>query len=120
MITATIDDFEKGECTVESFCDMKQAFNYIDHNLIIEKLYYYGIYSNPVQPLKSYLTHRKQFIYLNSMISNLVSVNNGVPQGAKYFPTSTLTYADDTFFTTRKDIQNVLSKVDDTLDRASE
>ena len=31
------------------FCDLTKAFDLVDHNLLLEKLYYYGIEGNPLR-----------------------------------------------------------------------
>ena len=38
------------------------AFDLLDHNILLYKLKYYGINSNSLQLLENYLTNRKQYI----------------------------------------------------------
>ena len=61
-ITSSIDA-EKNSIGV--FIDLKKAFDTVNHNLLIDKLEYYGIRGIAQEWLKSYLKERKQFIQID-------------------------------------------------------
>ena len=42
------------------FLDIKNAFDMIDHNILLTKLSYYGISDKELQLFRSYLCDRKQ------------------------------------------------------------
>lgn len=42
------------------YCDMTQAFDYVDHSILLSKLESYGIRGNVLNLLKSFLTNHKQ------------------------------------------------------------
>lgn len=42
------------------YCDMTQAFDYVDHKVLLKKLEAYGIRGNILSLIQSYLTDRKQ------------------------------------------------------------
>ena len=62
--------FEKGEYTLGVFIDLSKAFHTVDHQILIKELQYYGNYVTALEWLKSYLSHRKQYIlYLDHFFS---------------------------------------------------
>jgi len=68
------------------FCDLKKAFNSVNHDLLLSKLPYYGVRGKSKLLLGSYLQNRYQRIqiinsYLNSnTISKWTKIKYGVPQ----------------------------------------
>ena len=64
------------------FIDLKKAFDTVNHDLLIDKLEYYGIRGIAEEWLKSYLKDRKQFVQIYECASTLLSVTCGVPQGS--------------------------------------
>ena len=70
----------------EVFIDLKKAFNTVDHNVLLEKIQHYGIREIAHQWFKCYLENRKQFVSINSVKSELDSVNYGAHQGAAFGP----------------------------------
>lgn len=64
------------------FLDLKRAFETIDRELLIQKLYMYGIRENELQWFKSYLTNRKQITKVNGVKSDETDNEFGVPQGS--------------------------------------
>lgn len=64
------------------FLDFKRAFETIDRELLIRKLYMYGIRESELKWFKSYLTNRKQITKVNGVKSNKVNNEFGVPQGS--------------------------------------
>ena len=47
---------------MEIFIDLKKAFDTIDHNSLLNKLYHYGIRGMSNDWIKSYLENRKRFV----------------------------------------------------------
>ena len=62
------------------FIDLKKAFDTVNHDLLIDKLEYYGIRGIAQEWLKSYLKDRKQVVQIDECASTLLSVTCGVPQ----------------------------------------
>ena len=65
------------------FIDFSKAFDTIQHNILLDKLYHYGVRGIAHTLISSYLNNRKQFVYYdNECYSALEDINVGVPQGS--------------------------------------
>ena len=64
------------------FIDLKKAFDTIDHNILLKKLYHYGIRGISNDWIKSNLENRKQFVQYDDAISDCKEIFCGVPQGS--------------------------------------
>ena len=78
------------------FIDLKKAFDTVDHDILCQKLEYYG--NQQQQQLawfKSYLSNRKQFTRVNGVDSTVEDINVDVPQGSCLGPLLFLIYIND-------------------------
>ena len=65
-----------------NFCiDLAKAFDSLNHNMLLDKLSYYGIHGTAITLLKSYLSDRKQYVKIDEVKSSIQSIKTGVPQG---------------------------------------
>ena len=60
--------------------DLEKAFHTVNHKIILDKLYYYGIRGPAHQWFSSYLLHRKQNVNVNAISSTFLDITCGVPQ----------------------------------------
>ena len=61
-----------------TFLDLAKAFDTINHQILLDTLYNYGIRGSAYNLIKSYLGNRIQKVKLNNIISQFQSVNMGV------------------------------------------
>jgi len=80
------------------FCHLEEAFDCVDHNILLSKLQYYGITGSVCTVIQSYLTGRYQCVVRNCKISNhniysKWGINSkDVPQGSILGPLPSLIY----------------------------
>ena len=77
------------------FLDFKKAFDLVNHNTLLTKLSLYFPQSPIIKLMKSYLTERYQFVYLNGNKSQTKLITTGVPQGSVLGPLFFLVYIND-------------------------
>ena len=60
---------------VEFYVDLQKAFDTVDHQILLAKLDHYRIRGVANDWLKSYLSNRNQFMFMNSYESGLAAIN---------------------------------------------
>ena len=64
------------------FIDLQKAFDTVNHKLLLDKLYHYGVRGQAHLWFESYLTDRKKTVRIASVDSSLMKILCGVPQGS--------------------------------------
>jgi hypothetical protein len=72
----------RGNQVAGLFLDMKKAFDMVDHDILLDKMYKAGIRGVCNSWFESYLKERKQQVKLYNILSNEGQVKYGVPQGS--------------------------------------
>ena len=64
------------------FVELSKAFDMVNREILIQKLYSLGIKENEILWFKSYLTQRTQCVSVNNSMSTPNVISSGVPQGS--------------------------------------
>ena len=73
---------DAGKLNGSVFIDLKKAFDTVDHKILLRKLSCYGVNSNALQLLKSYLIDRKHSSNVNRVLSTEQYVSCASPKGS--------------------------------------
>ena len=86
---------DKGSVNAVVFLDLIKAFDTVDHDILLSKLYEYGVRGTSHYWFRSYLDNRKQKCFVNGSLSNSQSLTCGIPQGTILGPLLFLIYIND-------------------------
>ena len=86
---------DTGKYVVGVFLDLKKAFDTVDHSILLNKLYLYGIRGNIYNWFKSYLTNISKYAKYNNVKSKTEIITHGVPQGSIMGPLLFIIYMND-------------------------
>ena len=86
---------DKKENVIGIYFDLQKAFDAVDHSILLNKLYNYGIRGALYEWLKNYLCDRTQFTMAKGCRSSLGNITHGVPQGSILGPILFLCYCND-------------------------
>ena len=88
-------DIDKGNFTSVTFIDLIKAFDTVNHEILLKKIYLCGIKDKELCWFRSYLSHRKQCCKTGGRISTFEDITCGVPQGSCLGPLFFLVYISD-------------------------
>ena len=87
--------FDKGLFTGVILTDLQNAFDTINHEILLGKLHAIGFSEKTVAWFKSYLSDRAFKVNINNYFSDLSKISCGVPQGSILGPLLFLLYVND-------------------------
>ena len=70
---------EKNQYVAAVLMDLSKAFDCLPHDILLDKLSAYGMSTDSVSLLESYLSSRKQQIKINGILSSWSDIQKGVP-----------------------------------------
>ena len=110
------DNYDCLNVTSSIFVDYSKAFDTIDHDILIRKLLLYKFDEHSVYWFKNYLNDRKQLVKLEmGILSKLLDVTMGVPQGSILGPFLFLIYINNLTYTLRNCDSSITLYADDTI-----
>ena len=136
LMNRLISSLENDEYILGIFLDFSNAFDTVDHVILLKKLAHYGIRGTALKWFESYLSNREQYVTYNGISSSKQRIKCGVPQGSILGPllfliyindlclvckhTSAILFADDTnLFTSGKDLKSLEITTNSELSRIS-
>ena len=75
-------DGGKRKKVIALFLDFKRAFETIDREILLKKMYNYGIQDKELKWFRTFLANRVQRTKVNNSVSDFAEVELGVPQGS--------------------------------------
>lgn len=90
-----LNDKKKVACI---FVDVKKAFDCLNHEILIKKIYEIGLRGRALALIKDYLNNRKQLVLIEDEQSSNLDVTSGAAQGSVLGPLLFLIYINDLLY----------------------
>ena len=97
---------DRGYIAAGVLIDLQKVFDTVNHQILCDKLAYYGFRGKSLNLIKSFLNNIKQFVSINGFESSKLNITCGVPQGSTLGPLLFLIYLNDLRFCLNKSSSN--------------
>ena len=95
-INSVVTSLNRSHHSMGIFIDFSKAFDTIQHKILLDKLYNYGIRGISHELINDYLTNRKQYVFYDNKCYSVVNdISVGVPQGSVLGPLFFIIYVND-------------------------
>ena len=95
ILESKLSNLDKNKVSCAIYLDLSKAFDTVDKTILLKKLEHFGIRGIGLKLLENYLTNRKQCVMLDGVLSEVLPINCGVPQGSNLGPLLFLIYVND-------------------------
>ena len=95
LMDLIIQKLDAGKLPLAIFLDLSKAFDTLYHDILLDKLRFYGITSKEFCFFKSYLNNRTQYVDYDGTTSDIKQITTGVPQGSILGPLLFIIYNND-------------------------
>ena len=112
LIDRLLAQLKNHKIPINFYIDLAKAFDSLNHDILLDKLSYYGVNGTAKTLLKSHLSDRKQYVKIDEVKSSIQSIKTGVPQGSIVGPLLFNIFIDDIIKSSRK--FNFILYADDT------
>ena len=82
LLDRVLDQMDKHKIPINFHIDLSKTFDSLRHDILLDKLTYYGVTHPAKKLIESYLSNRKQFVQVGNIKSTMKQVSTGVPQGS--------------------------------------
>ena len=86
LLDRLLDQVNQQKIPINFRLDLSKAFDGLSHNILIDKLVYYGMTGKSKDLLLHCLTERQQYVQIGAYMSSKQLVRTGVPQGSVLGP----------------------------------
>ncbi len=86
---------DKNNTPLNKFLDLSKGFDTLYHKILLEMLNYYSIIGVAYRLMESYITNGKQYVDIDDVQSEMLTVTTRVPQGSILGPLLFIIYLND-------------------------